>query len=308
MLLPNFLIIGAQKSGTTALHAYLGQHPQIYMSPQKETNFFSWGLGGLPNYRRMSDVVHSAISCWEDYYAQFAGATSELAIGESSHTYLDTPEVPARIKQYLPQIKLIAILRQPVDRAYSAYLHWIRDHREPLRTFEQALAAEQQRRQDSWGSDWYYLQRGLYVASVKRYYDTFDKSQIKIFLYDDFVRQPQVLMREIFDFLQVDAAFMPDMHDKVNVSGYPRYAWLSWILQRPNLLHWPLKPFVRYRVRIRWIKRLRQYNWLRPPMRPDTRQRLTDFFRPDVLQLQDLLQRDLSDWLAVDDQAPMLNG
>ena len=127
MVLPNFLIIGAAKSGTTSLYSYLNQHPQVYFSPFKEPRFFALE-GKEVNYQGPSQVVNQkAINTIDEYEKLFAGVTDEVAIGEASTLYLYSPEAPAKIKQYIPQVKLIAILRNPIDRAYSGYCHLVRD-------------------------------------------------------------------------------------------------------------------------------------------------------------------------------------
>src|SRR3712207_4104321 len=131
MTLPNFLVIGAMKSGTTALYYYLEQHPEIYMSPVKEPNFFS--------QENAADTV-THIGTYEQL---FKGASGKKAIGEASHSYLYEPRAAAEIRRYVPKVKLIAILRNPIDRAYSHFLHMVRSGTEPLDDFAQALREEE---------------------------------------------------------------------------------------------------------------------------------------------------------------------
>ena len=138
MTLPNFLIIGAMKSGTTSLYHYLKQHPQIYMSSIKEPNFFALegsnldfnGAEGKEQIQRL--IKRESIINIEEYRALFRRAAHETAIGEASPMYLYSPEAPYRIRYYVPEAKLITILRNPVERAYSAFLYMTRDGREPL--------------------------------------------------------------------------------------------------------------------------------------------------------------------------------
>ena len=152
MTMPNFLIIGAVKAGTTSLHDWLSQHPQIYMSSIKELNFFAFEGDNLEVFKGKFNKEYLAgfETTLQGYRKHFQGVTNEIAIGESSPTYLYHPKAPERIQHYIPDVKLIAILRNPVERAYSNYLHTIRDSIEPFTDFAQALEEEESRIQDGW--------------------------------------------------------------------------------------------------------------------------------------------------------------
>ena len=141
MVMPNFLVIGAAKAGTTSVYEYLKQHPQIWMSPLKETNFFALE-GETLNFRGPGDqdyINRFSITKIEDYLNLFQGVSNQVAIGEVSPLYLYSLKAPERIRHYTPDTKIIIILRNPVDRAYSSFLHLIRDGREQIRNFAQAL-------------------------------------------------------------------------------------------------------------------------------------------------------------------------
>src|SRR5215210_1748036 len=155
-MLPNFLVIGAGKSGTTSLYHYLRQHPDVYMSPVKEPLFFAAEGGRIrfpgPDGRMISRAANpGAVTRMKDYRALFAGVSGKKAVGEASPQYLYTPEAPLRIKHYVPEAKLIAVLRNPVERAYSAFLHRTRLGREPLADFSEALRQEDSRMREGWG-------------------------------------------------------------------------------------------------------------------------------------------------------------
>ncbi|MDY7015905.1 MAG: sulfotransferase, partial [Cyanobacteriota bacterium] len=152
MVLPNFLIIGAAKGGTTSLYTWLAQHPQIYMTPVKEPNFFA--LQG-ENFNYPSGTVSQryldeCVTNFEAYLEQFKAVNCEIAIGEASPFYLYHPQAASRIQQTIPDVKLIAILRDPVERAYSNFLHHIREGFETVEDFSQALQAEESRMRDRW--------------------------------------------------------------------------------------------------------------------------------------------------------------
>jgi hypothetical protein len=280
------------KSGTTALYYYLEQHPQIYMSPVKEPNFFS------SEGRESSDgdsVTHIG-----DYQDLFKGVSGEKAIGEASHCYLYEPKAVGRIKYYVPDAKLIAILRNPIDRAYSHFLHMVRNGTEPVSDFARALREEEtgdhtkRTFQD-------YIGRGLYYGQLKRYFDTFDRDQLSVYLYEDLSRGPIDTLQDAFLFLGVDDSFVPDVSLKRNVSGYPRYKTLDKLLRGPSSVKHAIKLYLPSRMRWRFSQAfdyLKTRNLVEPPpMQPVVRRQLTEVYREDILKLQELICRDLSGWV-----------
>ena len=175
MTMPNFLVIGAAKSGTTSLYHYLGQHPQVYVSPVKEPNFFALE-GEKPDFRAPGS--EERINSWsvtdvEAYRALFEGAGEEEALGEASAMYLYSEKAPGRIRHHLPNTKLVAVLRDPVERAYSSFLHLKRNGREPLDDFVEALEAEERRIRDNWEWIWHYKNMGFYHEQLRRYHEAF---------------------------------------------------------------------------------------------------------------------------------------
>jgi len=126
VMLPNFIMIGAAKAGTTALYWYLAEHPQVFMSPMKETNYFAYGLDEQGHLLYGDPELHRfRVQSWSEYEALFTGAGDAAAIGEVSPIYLECPQAAARIRQRLPGARIVCGLREPVDRAYSDF----RDHR-----------------------------------------------------------------------------------------------------------------------------------------------------------------------------------
>ena len=224
MTMPNFLIIGAMKSGTTALYYYLEQHPEIYMSPVKEPNFFS-----SQEQENAADAVTN-IGTYQDL---FRGGSGKKALGEASHSYLYEPRAAAEIKRYVPETKLIAILRNPIDRAYSHFLHMVRSGTEPLDDFAQALREEEVRiHKERTFQD--YIGRGLYYNQLKRYFRTFPQEQVRVYLYEDLSGAPISTVQDAFRFLKVDDSFVPDVSLRRNVSGQPKYKTLDGLLRRQS--------------------------------------------------------------------------
>jgi hypothetical protein len=297
--LPNFLIIGAAKCGTDALYAYLGQHPEVHMSAVKETNFFIVEGKELtyagPGDREILE------ECWvnsrDEYESLFADAHGAKALGEASPWYIYDEYAAARIQERIPDTRVIAILRHPVDRAFSAHSSLIRDDRESVLDFEAALDLENERVARNWEPLWHLKRQGLYAAQLRRYYDRFDASQIKVVLYDDFASKQGAVIADLFAFLEVDPGFAPDTSRRPNVSLVPKNRLLHAVVGRPNAFKDLLKPLLPYQLRQRIKQPLVSRNMTRPALSPEVRARVTEYFREDILELQELLHRDLSRWL-----------
>jgi Sulfotransferase family len=299
MTLPNFLIIGAAKSGTTALYYYLKQHPDIFMTTLKEPHFFGFEGENLC-FRRPGGVLDpintTAITNFKDYQALFDEVSTEKAIGEASPSYLHTPKAADRIKVYVPEAKLIAILRHPAERAYSAflgeYLSSIEQGLEYMTDFEQALRMEETFIQENWSPIFYYKKLGFYYEQLSYYYKLFDKNQIHICLNEDLQRDATKTLQNIFSYLGVEDTFVPDTSVKAGASGIPKNKFLYW-LSRQKSIKSVLKPLLPKGIGQTFEKHM----LTKPKLSPELRQELIEVYRDDILKLQDLIQRDLSAWL-----------
>lgn len=296
-MLPNFLIIGAQKSGTTAIAHYLSQHPQIYMSPLKEPGFFDFE-SSPPNFNGPGDqkLYSGAITNLNDYHKLFEGASNEIAIGEATTWYLYSRRAPKLIKSYIPDVKLIVVLRNPIDRAYSAYMHAVRDNREYL-DFEAALQVEDERINDNWEYLWHYQKIGFYSEQIERYLSEFDKKQFKFFLFEDFKQDPQKLISSIYDFIGVEQTALPGKVERFNVSGKKRSILLDNFLKDTSLAKQIIRPFMPKDFRRSLAKKARLLNLQKQDLPQHIRKRLRDTYREDVLKLQKIIGRDLTHWL-----------
>jgi hypothetical protein len=303
MSLPNFLIIGAAKAGTNALYHYLRQHPQVYMSPWKEPKFFAFeseaDLGFRAANGRDAPVNASVILDQAEYEELFDDASDELARGEASTHYLYVEKSPARIKALIPDARLIAVLRNPVDRAFSSYQHLVRDDLEPL-DFGAALDAEPQRIAEHYAYLYRYTDLGFYSEQLDRYEKSFPESQLCVLLYDDLRSDPEGTCRRIFSFLGVDEHFVPDMSGEYNRSGVPKNRVMHRVLNPSAPMKrrlWNVTPrFARERLldaQTRMVNR----NLQRQTMPEPERDRLRDVFREEVGRLETRLGRDLSHWL-----------
>ncbi len=287
------------------------------MSPVKEPRFFAFEKGDL-DFRGPGDqeLHRSSIVDLEEYRALFRDVAGEKAVGEASPVYLCAPKTAARMQALVPQARLIAILRHPVERAYSHYLHLIRDGVEPLTDFAQALAAEDARVRDNWEYRWRYRELGRYSTQLERFFERFDRRQIKVYLYEEFDSQPQQVLRDIYRFLGVDESFVADTSVRYNASGVPRnklmHAALS-RLQKATQATFDRAPRAAAENRtvragklgklplIEQARRvgisLKNRNLVKPPLAPEVRASLLADYRDEILALQDVLQRNLSHWL-----------
>jgi hypothetical protein len=286
---PNFLIAGASKAGTTSLHEYLAQHPDVFMSSFKEPNYF------VPGY---------AYDKWEDYLDLFSGARGEKAVGESSTGYLYCEESPAWIKSVLGDVKIILILRNPARRAASLYWWMVREGYEDAPTFAKALELEPARAQDpnfrancpQFYPDYLYYTTGLYSEQVRRYLETFGKENVRIYIFEEFAKDPRAICRDIFDFLGVDRNFQPTItvHNEGRLPASTRLQF--WLRNRaPRYLR--LLPG---RLRRKFLTRLMAFNTRRgstPAPDPAAESRLLERYRDDIRELERILDRDLAFWL-----------
>ena len=296
MTMPNFLIIGAAKGGTTTLHNVLAQHPDVYMCPVKESGFF-WAYGeevrlqGIGAERLRNRLIDDL----NRYQKLFDGVTNQNAIGEASVRYLSTANTPKVIHGFIPGARLVASLRQPADRAFSAFYHNLRDGIEPCSDFGEAIAQDKNGLRDHWVVC-RYLNVGFYYQFLKRYSDIFDRNQIHISLFDDLKENPYELISSLYKFLDVDDTFRPDLSHRDNVTGIIRNPLLRAAWARSSKLRATIRPLLKDRMRhnvFEWVIRFQD----KPLFSPELRLELTEYYREDINRLQDLLDRDLSHWL-----------
>lgn len=304
--MPTFIIIGAGKSGTTAIHEYCDQHPEVFMTRIKETNFFELE-GQKVHYTKAEDPLllnhyPQSINNLKDYQALYLEAGEEVkALGETSPMYLYGKRAPEQIKAYVPEARLIAILRQPTDRLYSRFLHLCRDGDQPTERFEDALD-----RNTIWWKRNDLVQEGFYYTHLKRYFERFDRSQLKVFLYEDLRKNPEQLMEDLFTFIGVDPAFRPSLETEYNVSGKPKSPLIDTLIGSNSILIRTAKALAPGFVNKlkssptaqKRLTDLRKKNLDRTPPSPEIRKRFLDeVYGEEIQQLGQLLGRDLSHWM-----------
>jgi hypothetical protein len=299
-MLPNFLIVGAQKAGTSALWSYLNRHPQVYLCPQKELRFFN----------RYYDL---GLDWYRDH---FRGWSHQPVVGEATPNYLYSPAVAERIAQTLPGVKLIFLFREPVSRAHSNYWHNIWLGREYL-SFESAVEREEERmrlaeryRTPYWQWTYSYLDKGRYARQIRPYLERFDRSQMLFLLFEDITRCPEATLPRVHQFLGLESRPLPALSDEeknstwvqrslalqkaVNALSYfvlvQSYEWLGW--RRGS---WGRTNALAMAIHAAQLK----FNSVRgryPSLCPETRERLAPAFAEENRELARLIGRDLDSW------------
>lgn len=314
---PNFFLIGTVKGGTTSLHRYLSQHPEVYLSPIKEVNYFSKDdidprlfakdyrhdiSVNLEKYFKggMSYPIHIAhITDEKDYLQLFSKAEGAKAIGEMSLSYMLYEHAPQALYKTYPKAKLIAMLRNPAERAFSQYLMNLKQGKILEKDFVKEVFRDDQAPVKGWGANHQYLMIGKYYEQLKRYYALFPTEQIKIFIYDDYIANPKKIIREMFEFLGVSPEIEINMQEKSNEGGVPKMKYVNYILNQWGLISWAKNslphswrsPFKK------WMYKTDK-NEL-PVMTDNERQILVDYYTIDILQLEKLIHRNLKAWLQV---------
>ena len=299
-IFPEFLIIGAGKSGTTSVDNYLKQHPNIFISPIKEPNFFAYELTNIASLGRFPDEVkhyQDSVTTLDDYKKLFEGAKEGQVKGETSNTYMYGKDAPYRIKHHIPNVKLIAILRQPAERLYSRYLHLYRDNQLPTPHFSDCKD-----RSTIWWQRNDLINEGFYFKHLSRYFELFPKENIKVFLYEDIKTDLQGMLKEIFTFINVDDTFECDLSVRYNESGIIKNKILNRLIGGNG--HFPtlvksIVPGIKDNLTAqKFLNKLRSKNMDKPKIDPEIKHFLThEVYKEDILQLQSLIDKDLSSWI-----------
>jgi len=293
-MLPNFLIIGASKCGTTALYYYLKQHLEISFPNLKEPKYFSSVEAVFPhNGTGDFSVDKYAVKNFEDYQELF-GAIENKRVGEASpDTIYYHEKTVLLIKEKLGDIPIIIMLREPVKRAFSAYMYLKRDSREQL-TFRKGLDAEEQRISDNWDFIWAYKKCGLYTEQLKSFLDNF--SNVKIILQEDLKNNTDKILQETFSFLGVDDAFKTDISIQHNESGIPNNFLSKFLLSRNNLFSTVIREVMKKIIPRFLLEKVASKSLKKVSILAEDLAYLKPFFLKDICELEQLINRDLSAW------------
>ncbi|MEL6440622.1 MAG: sulfotransferase [Cyanobacteria bacterium J06621_8] len=298
---PNFFIVGQPKSGTTALHQFLQQHPEIFMSGYKEPHFF------CADFHLESDQHHGKQLFFdfrqESAYLQlFAKAKTEKAVGEATANYLYSRVAANKIHNFNPDAKIIILLREPAQYLYSLHSHYAKFTEENEPNFAAALALERLRQQGKNSSPrvmspsfLFYSERVKYYQQVKRYYDLFPAEQIKIIIYEKFRADNEGIYREILEFLGVDQSFVPNFA-LINVNKEVKFPALNNFVNRPfiksitkNLISQEFNEFVRDNI----VEKLLWHQAPKDSIPEEMKLKLMQKYQPEVAQVSELIGIDL---------------
>lgn len=288
---PDFIIIGAAKSGTTSLYRYLCRHPKIYMSSKKEPDFFSVDA----NYAKGMDWYHSL----------FSEAKPDRICGEASTTYSrlhQYPKTVERIHQALPETKFIYIMRQPIDRAYSFYVYRYKGslHKPELAvadTFEETIEQQSE-----------FIESSYYLQQIERYLQFFPKESFLFLLMEDLIERPARTLSKIMNFIDVDEV---DLIEQKTIVANKAGDYPDWYVKKQllaplkaipgidlvsSLLPKNIKNNVYQVIKKAQYKEWKNSQFTPPAMLPETRAMLVEHFREPNLKLAQFLDRDLSHW------------
>jgi hypothetical protein len=303
---PNLFVVGAMKAGSSAVHDVLSRHPQIFMSIVKEPKYFAFldetrrfaGPRDPDNHRYWTDPTRYRTLFPDD-------AASRTYVGESSTIYLYSPSAARRIAEAVPGARIIAVLRNPVDRAYS-HFNFVRQRGlEPESAFRRGWDLEEERTARGWGSMWHYKKIGFYADQIERYFQVFPRQQTFIALYDDLRADPVRFYREILEFLELPFPSDLDTTRVVNPTSRPRVVAVEKVVNRARrILPDPIRArFLNSHAGQLLVKTtirpLRKLNF-RPvlPLAPEDRQCAAEYYRPSIRRLEVLLGKSLERWLA----------
>ena len=294
-MLPNFFIAGVSRSGTTSLYHYMSQHPLIDFPELKEPRYFSHGSVVLPQKGPGDYTVdQKLVATWDDYCAIYEGLENTF-IGDASSEYLYNYKsvIPETLKR-LGDIPIILMLRNPVDRSYSAYNNLVRDGRETL-PFEQALEKEEERKEANFDEMWHYTSVSRYSKSVYAFKANFSK--VKVLIFEEFIENPEKYVAEIFDFMGAPQLERVNTAITYSKSGKPKSKLITLLFGRNSSLGNTIRNIVFSILGRTNVEKLGKYLIsVNKELSKDIRIRLFEYFASDIEELEKVLGRDLNLW------------
>ncbi len=304
---PDFLVVGAPKAGTTALHAALARHPDVFVSDPKEPKYWLCDGAPPPAWRGPGDRHSQQEWVWraEDYFSLFAQAARHQVRGESTPFYLWSRGAHRRIAEDLPDVRIVAVVRDPVDRAYSNWMHLWSDGLEPESDFVTAFGREDERVRAGWAPFWRYRGLGLYGEQLQHLQRYVDPARILVVRYRDLVDEPGVTLDRVSRFLGIREGLV-DSVPRDNSRSFVPPGW------RPRLFG----PVVRGGALLGQFAPPQMWRTIhpmtigllaadgreahRPRLDPAPRQRLLDGYADDIALLSELTGQDFGDWLSAE--------
>jgi Sulfotransferase domain len=299
---PDFFVIGAPKAGTSALHSALAQHPALFLSGVKEPKYYMCGDSPPPAYKGPGDAHSNQEWVWQRdrYLGLFDDAPAGTLRGESTPFYLYNRDARRRLAVDNPAARLIAVLRDPVDRAYSNWMHLWMDGLEPQSDIVEAARREQARIDAGWAPFWHYRSLGMYGRQIADLLDHFPREQLLLLRYRDLVEQPGESLDQVSDFLGVEAARVPSLpkdNSRPFVQRGPRARALGAVIRGGAAVGQFLPPVVWRRASRPLIAQLhRGGDPGRPALTPEQRAELLAPHLPDIELLERVTGDSFADW------------
>ncbi len=265
---PNFFLVGAAKSGTTSLYHALRRHDEVYLPDVKEPHVYAY----LADPSIGAHLYPGADAARQRYAELYAGVDGQVAVGDASTTNLVVPGAAAAIAADVPSARIVAVLRHPVDRAFSHHSHFVAAGGDDIADFARAVREEEPRRMAGFPFTYQYLGWSRYSAQLRPFLDLFGRDRVLVHLYDDLCAEPDAVVRRTCRFLGV-----------ADDEGLPPIRWYNRVED--------MSPGRRGTRRL-----LRRPAPTRPSLDPQVRAELTAAFREEILTLEELLGRDLSAW------------
>lgn len=313
MIIPNFFIVGTAKTGTTFIGNYLSQHPEIYISPIKEPHFFCEDICmadfrqnyrervifDIKKYLENYPLPHKHIAHIDElsqYLELFREVENEKAIGELSVGYLYSNCAAENLFKFNPNAKIIMILRQPVERAYSHYLMNISAGLDYHSGFIDALKRDFISNNKGWGRSHLYVELGLYFEQITRYQKFFPENQIKIFLYEDLKNHPKKFFNDCFEFLEVSQLYFSEkmITERKNTATFPRLKILDEYLSIFNIIRKRLPNKIKTQ-----IKKILLTDKNIPKLQEDEFTQAIKYFNDDIQKLSIVTNKDLKSWYKI---------
>jgi len=298
---PNLFIVGAPKSGTTSLHHYLAQHPDVLMSTPKE-----------PCYLAPDFISERYPKSEAEYLSIFKGYSGEAVVGEATSTYLYSRLAAKKIKEYAPEAKIIAMLRNPVEMVPSLHAQRLKEGNENVFDLASAIKIEDERRHGRCIPKGFifpkeyllYREFAKYSEQLSRYYSEFDSDNIHIIIFDEFISDPEKEFKKVCGFLGISEKFKPEF-TKENQASVPRFAPIHrvLVLAMPLLAkikgmmerYLPNKIVKLFGLAFSLLSRLNMSDG-RAEVDPEVKASLRYYYRDEINSLETLIGRDLSSW------------
>ncbi|MGF1573716.1 MAG: sulfotransferase domain-containing protein [Sumerlaeia bacterium] len=283
-MLPNVVLLGAPKCGTTAFHDFFDQHPDIFTCKTKENHLFLGNLDG--------PMGVEALGAYSEFFR--AGSEKKIRV-ESCVWYLYNEQSGRKIRELIPQAKLLAFIRQPVERAYSMHSMNRRLGFEQIESFAEALAQEPLRAAHGCEQYLRYIDTGYYAQQLKRYYSLFPREQIKVVLFEDLKTQGEEILQELYDFMGLERMELVNTQKQINVTKVPKNESLYRYIRNSGAAGQTIKKMlptsIRNSLESLFLEQI-------PKLNPERRLELTKkYYHDEILELQELLGRPLNRWL-----------